>query len=836
MSNYFDQFDETKVDKKVQKSRDSDALKILKAERSKSMTDSDRDALEREIKLTSKQAGVEYEPPATPGPAQIPVDTSVKAPPAKETKYLEALTRGVNKGYTYGYSAEVEAAKDKALGKGPYGERLKVLKGEEAALADQHPVVSGVGETLGMLLNPLSYVGATLAAKAPRGVQIAANAANQAAVGGAEGYSKNYKANEAALGATVGGIFSILGDTAGNIIQKVGDKAARQMVYDKLDELLTKKPTGWDKTLRKIFNAPDNVPEEKLVKHASDYAYSVKNEKASLTEPVPIVHVSKEEAKKANEASRVKMQAEFEARRDAARKAFEERTGRKVESTMTAKPEPTPAATEPAKTPKEIMDLEDGGSFLYLSDPKKYDELRRERMWADIEKLNAKDRGDVKVMDLLAQKHGFDDHIDWTRFSQGLEKQEPLSAAQIDAVKKMGNAPEGTMGMLPYEQGGGDELIKGLKRDQLSSILDNPILDEYVGGTTLQVKNIISGPHELLPPGLIEQVNAKLKPTGWTVEDLTEPYRRSFQQASAPPNTMGMMSDGYASASTAEQAAMDRTAALFKQSLDKYKQEAEPLYRLHMDDQDTLVAELDKVAKKHGFSGYREATDANNKRSGGFDPLRDAAPTQAPPNTMGMASMPIEQRIEPTFNPDEVVSAAQAVPDSPGGRAFGQMAQTAAGAAPVPPVPQAPWGANAKSVLDNLAPDASKDAWGGIIKSAGGALVGTAAYHTLPEEWKKYSWLLPVIGGAMGAPSGAKAVGNLATNQAMQRAVRGGTEYPQMGVPVSVARNVTNQFIPVDQPPDTSNYFNQFDEQPKKAGLTGLLDRVRSQWQPTAGE
>ena len=234
------------------------------------------------------------EVPAPAGAAGAPVRTK----PNKDSEYFNAFNRGTKRGYTYGYSAEAEAA----ARSGDYLTNLKRLKGEEAALTEKHPIASGVGETLGMLLNPLSYVGGAVGARFGRGAQVVGNAANQALIGGAEGYSKNYKKEEAEIGATMGGVFSIVGDTAGHLIQKVGDKAARQMVYDKLDEIISKKRLGYEKTLRKVFNADDSVSTKDIVKHASDYAYKIKNEGASLVEPAPYVHTAKEGAAGEQEA------------------------------------------------------------------------------------------------------------------------------------------------------------------------------------------------------------------------------------------------------------------------------------------------------------------------------------------------------------------------------------------------------------------------------------------------------------------------------------------------------------------------------------------------------
>lgn len=808
MSNFFDQFDDTKVSPKTQQSRDNEALRILKAEREKKMTDSDRDALEREIKRTSKAAGVPYEPPTAPAPAQIliPVDTSVKAPPAKDTRYIDAFTSGVNKGYTYGYSPEIAAATG---GQGTYESRLKALKGKQAELENQHPIVSGTGEVLGTLLNPLSYVPGMAAARVMGGTRaaiVAGNAANQATIAAAQGYSKNRDPGEAAVGGTLGFLFSVTGDAGAQILHKMGDKGARELIYNRIEDLLKNKPPGWDKTLRKVFNASDDVPEEKLIKHASDYAYGVKNEKASIVEPSPIVHISKEETKAKQEAQRLANEAALDERRAAAKKAYEERTGSKVESTN--KPAAPAEPVAPVKTPKEVMDEQDGASFLYLSDPAKYDQLRRERMYKDIEKLSRAEINDVKVMDDLARKHGFDDHIDWARFNQGIEKQEPLSAEQVDKIGKLGGTqgPEGTMGMVDNSG-----TVYGSAKTNEESI-DNLF------------KNLAKQPYEKMleqarvPGANIQEIAKKGQ---WTIPELRQ---EGLIRRLADNQTTGTYDRDYAALkqlSTHDlvqvESYLNNQGGSIPEAIKQVSARNKQIQRLPAEDR----ADWEKAKEQLNTHGLQPV-------------IPSGPPKSAPPNTMAMASMPIEQRIEPTFDPDEVVAAAQNVPKSTGGSAFEQMQQTVTGSPPQSPLSKPVTG---QSVVDTLAPDLTKDAWKAGIKAVVGTGTGLAIHHNMPEEWKKYSWMLPIIGGGIGARSVPRLAEEAVTNMAIRRAGLPQGQQPLSLAPASItATNVGTQFIPTDAPPDESNYFNQFDAPPAKTGLPGLIDRFKSQWTPTTGE
>lgn len=812
MANFFDQFDNpNKVAPVTQKSRDTDALQILKTERNKKMSDSDRDALEREIQVLSKKIGVEYQRPTSASP-QVEIPKAKTATPAKETNYLPAFTRSVNKGYTYGYSAETEAAARAAAG-APYEPTLKALKGEERALTEQHPIVSGVGETLGMLLNPLSYLGAAYAAKAPRGVQILANAANQAAIGGAEGFSKNYDTQEAALGATVGGVFSLVGDSAANIIQKVGDKEARKLVHDKLAELLKTKPPGYDKTLRKVFNAGDNVSEEQLVKHANDYAYKIKNEGASLVEPAPIVNISKADAaaeqqrkiaerKAKNEAAVKAHKAEMDKRRAAARAAYEERTGAKVESTAQTSPE--------VQTPKQTMDERDGAVFTALQDPAKYDQLRRERMYEDIAKLTPEERKSVEVIDKLAQKHGFEDHIDWARFNQGIPKQEPLRPQGGTGTQ----GPEGAMGMVEIggkkfvdEDAAMDAVFNKIKRDLPSA---QPEMRELRRNLALS-----------------RDFEAAAQKHGF--KDYGEFIENDVGNASNKLREL-LNTLPYGHKDEVTDKLLGKLGKDFKSFADRVKESGKT-------DDELLSEALSIYRRIPDESRFYQKMTAPVKEA---TVLKKASTGSAPPNTMAMASRPpIDKSVDPPFYPEDVSPGAFEPKDaSAGAKAFGTLGETVTGTPPVPPTPPV-FGANAKSVLDNLAPNRGAEILSTAVKSAGGALGGYAVHKTLPEEWQdSTSWLLPLLGAGFGVPNAATATRNVFTHGAINRAVsqRPGLTrpvYPDMYLGVSTVRNVANQAIPVDAP--SNNYFDQFDEKPKR-GLSALLDRVNSEWRPIAGE
>jgi len=709
------------------------------------------------------------------------------------SRYLPAFTRAANKGYTYGYSAEAEAAARAAKGE-PYAANFARLRGEEASLQKQHPYVTMAGETLGTLLNPLTYAGAGIAAKFGRPVQMVGNAANQAIIGGAEAYSRKHDVGDIGPGATTGALFSLGADSVASLISKVGDKAARAEVYSSISKLLKEQPIGWDKTLRKVFNAGPEVSEEAISKHAADYAYRIKNDKnASLVENVAPPKAGEiPKAPPAKPTERVEptfpteppdFRVKPQTQEAGAGRGYGQTAGptispkgklqfRTQEDFDAWKAAHAPKATEKPQTPKDKIALEEGDMFTKMADPAKYDQLRRERMYADIAALPREQRNSVEVMDKLAQKHGFDDHIDWARFNQGIEKQDPLATVQAR------NAPSGspdTMAMAgkTFEEGGGDDIITAMKDPALYAA-------RQASSKLQKLKNVVSDAGEYIPGYNVVRIPSNTSATGYGRVGLDDPrFAEKLKE-------IGMTPEQYAAA---------------------YK-DAEKAY---------LSAHTDYVTSR--------------------------GPNGEPPNTktMGMASMPIEQRVEPTFEvpgqgqPQPQVTGvpsnvpAASMPNTTGWR---DLFKPRASRIPEPPQPAS----TASSVLENLSPDYGVEALKGVLKAGAGTAVGYGVQQVLPKDWQQYSWMLPyALGIGAGGKSFARSAGNFAESAAMNRAVKYGSEPMNMVVPVTAATSIANQGISGPNPNeiDIDQLLGAPTPQSTGKPLVDLANRFKDQWATT---
>ena len=235
-----------------QVSRDIEALNILKAERTggRLTSQADADALEREIQLRSKTAGVQYDYGGTvkpvintPGNPQAPANTesnpidailapqvvqptppqSTQSPTDQPNQIIPAAMAGA-RGLTYGVTAGVARPAAAAAmysynhtlgdGKMSWDDALRTVDEQHQEDIEQHPIANYTGQGVGGL-------GLAAATGGTSGYQSAGQVATNVGIGALSGASSANNATDATIGAATGGVIGGTLGALGNGVNKL---------------------------------------------------------------------------------------------------------------------------------------------------------------------------------------------------------------------------------------------------------------------------------------------------------------------------------------------------------------------------------------------------------------------------------------------------------------------------------------------------------------------------------------------------------------------------------------------------------------------------------------